>query len=228
MIDFNTIFFALVGGFLPALLWLWFWLREDKKRPEPRGLLILTFVLGMASVAVVLPLENFAYEHIQSVGLLIIAWAVFEEVFKYIAGYFGGIRHRAMDEPVDALIYMITAALGFAALENALFLIGPLSEGNTALALITGNVRFIGATLLHTASSAIIGISIAFSFYKSKRVRIEYLAIGFALAIGLHALFNKFIIDTDGSALFPVFVAVWIVIVVVIVLFERVKRIRAK
>ena len=29
--------FALIGGFVPALVWLWFWLKEDKQKPEPKG-----------------------------------------------------------------------------------------------------------------------------------------------------------------------------------------------
>ena len=60
MLSFQTILFALLGGVLPALLWLWFWLKEDKKRPEPRGLILLAFIAGMLTVPVVLPFEKLA------------------------------------------------------------------------------------------------------------------------------------------------------------------------
>ena len=31
----SILFFAIAGGFIPSLLWLWFWLKEDSN-PEPR------------------------------------------------------------------------------------------------------------------------------------------------------------------------------------------------
>ena len=41
---------AFAGGILPALVWLWFWLRQDSEKPEPRGLIALSFAAGMAVV----------------------------------------------------------------------------------------------------------------------------------------------------------------------------------
>ena len=38
-------------GFAPPLLWLWFWLKEDK-RPEPRKEIMIVFLAGMAMVLV--------------------------------------------------------------------------------------------------------------------------------------------------------------------------------
>ena len=90
-----------------------------------------------------------------------------EEVFKFAAAYFVALRARVYDEPLDAIIYLVTVALGFSALENALFLWGPLKEGDILRTIVTGDLRFIGATLLHTLSSATIGIALALSFYKS-------------------------------------------------------------
>ena len=72
-----------------------------------------------------------------------------------------------MDEPIDAVIYMITVALGFSALENALFLSNLISTSSFAQSIITGNSRFLGATLLHVASSAAVGVMIGLSYYKN-------------------------------------------------------------
>ncbi|MEK7558273.1 MAG: PrsW family glutamic-type intramembrane protease, partial [Patescibacteria group bacterium] len=121
----QTVFIALTGGILPALLWLWFWLKEDMN-PEPRGLLLLSFLGGMAVVIVVLPIEKFAYSELKDGILLITAWSAIEEVAKYGAAYFIALKTRFLDEPMDYVIYMITVALGFAALENTLFLISTI------------------------------------------------------------------------------------------------------
>lgn len=227
MISLQTIIFALLGGVLPALLWLWFWLKQDKKRPEPRGLILLAFVVGMVAVPAVLPFERLADSYFSGT-IVIIIWSALEEIFKYTFAYFAVLRRKAMDEPVDAVIYMITVALGFAALENTLFLINPITEGNFMDTVINGNLRFLGATLLHTLSSATIGVMIALSFYRKKALKKMYVIYGLILAILLHSLFNFFIMKGSGDKLLTIFIFVWIGIVILILLFEKIKRIRNK
>ncbi len=227
MLSFQTILFALLGGVLPALLWLWFWLKQDKKRPEPRGLILLAFVVGMIAVPVVLPFEKFADSYFTGTAVIII-WSAIEEIFKYTFAYFAVLRRKAMDEPVDAVIYMITVALGFAALENTLFLINPITDGSFVDTIINGNLRFLGATLLHTLSSATIGVMIALSFYRKKALKKVYVVYGLIMAILLHSLFNFFIMKGSGDKLLTIFIFVWIGIVILILLFEKIKRIRNK
>ena len=47
-----------MGGVAPALLWLWFWLKEDNQKPEPKGLIATIFFIGMICVIVVIPFQN--------------------------------------------------------------------------------------------------------------------------------------------------------------------------
>lgn len=224
MISPTTLLYALIGGILPALFWLWFWLREDRLHPEPRKFIMISFILGMIAVPLVIPLQHLASLYLIETSAILFAWAFIEEIAKFIAAYIGGIRRQAMDEPIDALIYLITPALGFAALENVLFILGPLSSGDIFLGFVTGNIRFIGTTLVHVVSSSIIGTAIALSFYRRQRVQIEYVTVGVFLAIALHALFNFFIIQTATGGVFVVFLGIWIAVVSVIIIFERVKR----
>lgn len=229
MSSFPTILIAFVGGFLPALFWLWFWLREDNKHPEPKRLIALSFFFGVLAVPLAIPFEKMVDEFTVAPMLVLIGWAFVEEVLKYIAAWAGGMHTQAENEPIDAMVYLVTAAIGFAAAENAIFLIQPLAQGDTFTTLVTGNVRFIGTTLLHVLSSATIGASVAFSFYKRKRVRIEHLLIGLVLATALHTLFNFFIINSGQHWMFTIFAVLWFAIVILLLIFERVKRItRAK
>src|SRR3989344_644465 len=166
----ETIIYALLGGILPALVWLAFWLREDYKHPEPRGLILRTFFFGMLAVILVLPFQKMVDALIPGMTVVtILLWVVLEELFKFGAAYLGGLKSVEDNEPIDPIIYMITAALGFVALENTLFLFGSLVGKDIIGGLITGNLRFIGASLLHVVSSGIVGFSLAFSFYKSKK-----------------------------------------------------------
>jgi RsiW-degrading membrane proteinase PrsW (M82 family) len=41
---------AILGGIGPAMLWLWFWLKEDRLHPEPKALLTRVFLFGGLAV----------------------------------------------------------------------------------------------------------------------------------------------------------------------------------
>jgi len=220
-----TIFaIAFVSGLVPALFWLWFWLREDKKNPEPLHLIIITFIAGMAVVPLALPLQKLAIE-IYSGTNLMWSWVIIEEVLKYAVAVAVILWNRAVDEPIDMIIYMITIALGFSALENSLFMLTPLPVGDFLNTALTGSFRFLGATLLHVLASGTVGILLAFAFYKSNFIKICYGMIGLCMAIVLHALFNFFIMnDTSGETILVVFLFVWIGIIILFLVFEKVKH----
>ncbi|MCB9806170.1 PrsW family intramembrane metalloprotease [Candidatus Nomurabacteria bacterium] len=236
---FETILFAALGGILPAIIWLWFWLKEDSAHPEPSKYIFYTFIFGMIAVPaaligqlvvnVIFLQENSIETFITTRPILgtiaILGWAFLEEFFKFIAAYHGGLKRFSNDEPVDMMIYLITAALGFAAVENTLFLIAPIVAGETTTALLTTNIRFVGATLVHVGSSAILGIFLAFSYFSLERIKKRYIITGFTAATVLHAIFNLFIIK-NNELLFKALLVVWIVIIIIIPIFEKIKNIR--
>jgi len=237
---FETIVYAFFAGLLPALIWLWFWLHEDKKHPEPRSILALTFTTGMAMIFFAIPLEKiftncvpplFCIPLTQSWQFL--AWAAVEEILKFLAVFLAALHTKAYDEPIDAVIYMICAALGFAALENTLFILkdpGMITLGTQTGALQTiflTNLRFIGANLLHVIASSTIGAALALSFYKKVEEKIVWVLGGIFTAIILHTLFNLFIIQGSSGGILIVFSMVWIIMVGFILVFEKIKKMRA-
>ncbi len=54
---------AFLLGLVPALIWMWFWLKEDT-HPEPHKMLTLSFFGGMAAVFFVLPLQKIVYNYL--------------------------------------------------------------------------------------------------------------------------------------------------------------------
>ncbi|MES2953168.1 MAG: PrsW family glutamic-type intramembrane protease [Patescibacteria group bacterium] len=225
--DPSHLLISLLGGIVPALLWLGFWLREDTLHPEPRRIIFWTFCAGAVAALVSLPLEAIAYSFTDVKIVLFLAVAVIEETAKYIAAKKAALGKATYDEPVDALIYLITAALGFAALENTLFIASSLAGKGLVTALIVGETRFVGSTLLHILASSIIGVSLALPFFHNAKEKKRDFRIGLILAILLHTLFNFSIIQEGTHSLFLTFFSVWVLVVLLLLIFEKVKRIQS-
>jgi RsiW-degrading membrane proteinase PrsW (M82 family) len=249
----TTLMYAFLGGILPAIVWLIFWLKQDKEKPEPRIMIIIAFIGGIIAVFGSLYLEKICAEidiknllsgdflkplltWIQNISteekitlkslLIVIFFApIIEEFLKFIMAYFLVLRSKDDDESIDPMIYMITVALGFAAIENMLYLIDPLTKGDITIGVLTGNMRFIGATLLHTISSVIIGMFIGFNFFNRKMSRFGWTITGLVCAIITHALFNFFMIGNEKESLIALEI-IWVAVIIVLLAFEKIKKIK--
>ena len=256
-----ALFFAFFGGIIPALVWLFFWNQEKRERPEPKTAIFLAFCGGMAAVFISIFLEHYFYnldpnilfhgsflQHIlswfqyivptgqtlQFILLTVVFAPIIEELLKFIAAYILVLRGSDDREPIDPMIYMITSALGFAAIENMLFILQALMCTSTTncptianywtLSAVIGDQRFIGAMLLHTVSSATIGIFLGFNLFDKKLEKAFWIIIGLISAILIHSLFNYFMIVNTNY--FFVLEVIWIVVIIVLLAFEKIKRVR--
>ena len=219
----NTIFLSLIMGILPPVIWLIFWLREDEKHPEPKHLILMTFLGGMLCVMPTYFAQKMIINLFPIPVLVYVIWPLIEELAKFFIAYCIALKTRAFDEPIDAMIYLITAALGFASIENFLFL---SNKSFSIISFLTANMRFVGATLLHLLSSATVGVFIALAFYRSLKIKRWAIILGLATATSLHSLFNYFIMRDNGDSMLNIFVILWMSIVVLILLFEKIKQVR--
>ena len=178
----------------------------------------------MLSVILVLPVEKYISTLPYQNTVLIFLYAASEEILKYLA--FAAIlsKNPNLNKPVSYPIYLITAALGFAALENTFYLIHPITANNATLSFLTGNLRFLGSTLLHSATSGILGISIGLAFFKDSFSRTLSGFIGLITAIALHGTFNFFIMGNNGENFLQVFGFLWVVTIIIMLLFEKLRR----
>ena len=218
-----TLGYAFLGGLLPSLIWLYFLLKEDARHPEPKRLIALAFLAGAVAVPLALPLEQYAKAHLSLDLPLLGAWALIEEMLKYVFAAIIILWRRAVDEEPDYVIYMLTVALGFAAAENMLFLLGPLMGGGLASGIFTGNLRFLGSTLLHVLASGAIGFAFAFSARMRPPARVVAAALGLILAVVLHTSFNLLIMRPGASTALAAFFLVWVVAVIFFAAFEVLK-----
>lgn len=226
--------YAVFGGVFPALIWLWFWMHENHAHHEPKNTIWLTFLVGMAGVFVVYPFQRIASFFIGSETTdwhTFVAWAAMEEVIKFSAAYLIALQFRddIFDEPIDAFVYLMTAALGFSAMENILFLMGPLLQGETLTTILTGNMRFMGANLLHVAASGILSLFIGYTYFKPIWKQFVSVIAGLIVATLVHAVFNYLIMliaETNKEMIFVAFSYVWITLIILILALEKVKTIK--
>lgn len=217
--------YAFIGGFWPPILWLAFWLREDKVDPEPARIIIGSFIFGCLAALFAIPFQGLfaAIFPTASLVISIIVFSSIEELTKFFSVYITALKDSANNEPFDPVIYMITAALGFSALENTLYLIDYMNNFDLVTTYIERGKRFIGATLLHTVSSAFIGIALALSFGERKWLQKYLLPIGILGAITLHSYFNIFVTSSESNEVIFAFVMVWIAFVVTLLALELMK-----
>lgn len=227
-IDLTTLGYALLGGMAPTFIWLWFWLRNDDtdETPEPRGLIALCFIAGVASVLVILPLESVIHALGITGPTVTIVYAVTEEIVKYSAISFVAFKSRFLDQPLDYVTYLVTGALGFAALENTLYLIDPIQSADVASILITSNLRFLGATVLHSLMAATMGVMLGIVFYRSALAKLIMTILGLLTISTLHVVFNFFIMDTSKNNIVITLGVLWVFGVCILLLVQKIKNLR--
>ena len=145
-----------VSAVVPSALLVWYFHARDAY-PEPPRVLWTTFGLGVLTVFPIL-LIGYPLQHAVALvpnpiassllGALFVA-AIPEELVKLLVLLGYNMRHRAFDEPMDGIVYGVVASLGFATLENILFVFGggisvAVSRAFTAVPLHA----FVGAIIV--------------------------------------------------------------------------------
>ncbi len=193
-------------GFFPSIAWLLFYLKADV-HPEPKKEILAVFLFGALATIPAIILEVVLVDLFNKLPLSplatailvnVIGVALIEELVKYGAVWLKEQKlnqNSQLDEPVDLVIYMIVSALGFAAIENLLFLL-PIIQMN--LAIMTSLFRALSAILLHTLCSGTIGYYLALSFCDPKRKK-RLIFKGILIASSLHGLYNLFIIKSESN-----------------------------
>lgn len=177
---------------------------RDKYEKEPIRLLVFALLAGALTVIPILVLESFLSDlgaglsHYQSAAWNAFAVAAFsEELFKYIALYLLIWKSPEFNEKFDGIVYATYVSLGFAAVENILYVSGG--------GLVTGVMRALTAVPAH----AIFGITMGFyfgmaRFYQKESRSLKQKALLFPIL--LHGIYD-FILFTGLAWLTVVFVA---------------------
>ena len=210
------VFLSIFLGAAPVVFYVWlFYLKRTQKFQRvknPTGLLVLMFLGGIASVIAAFFTEkfliglipvDFAYCVAKSplcdvadpftVFVLFIAtFAVVgpvEEFFKCATAFFVSYKQPRFIRTIDGVKFGVAVALGFAAAENALYLIPSLQAFDINTFVSTFVVRFIYSTLAHTLYTGIFGYYLGKAQFV-REGRWGLLSKGFFFAVVTHGLFD--------------------------------------
>lgn len=227
----------IVAGVAPSLIWLLYYLKKDC-HPEPRAMIAKTFLMGIiiSPLAIIFQLlfvklassgvsVDLGLPEISPRGHIFFLWAaLIEESVKFFAVRIIDLYDPEFDEPTDAMIYMITAGLGFAAMENIITLFRVIPDGAHAAASVWV-LRFAGATLLHALSSALMGYFVALSWFFHHHTG-KLIATGLVVATTFHYAFNIFLslFDSDLKNLGSATLLLVVMGFLVSILFDRIKE----
>ena len=189
---------------LPCVLWLWYFYSKSVYKRPPLHLIAVTFLLGGISTLLALALNLLGQSlFLNIVGrgqlshILVLFFVVgpIEELTKLLVVLVYPYRQPEFDEPLDGVIYSTAAALGFAAMENVIY----LSQTSALLVLLRGPLSNPG----HALFSSIWGLSLseAKAAPNLARRRLRIMARGWLVASVLHATFDSLLLATSQSLL---------------------------
>jgi len=191
-----SIWLVIALALAPAVFIAAYILYRDRKEPEPPNMLIRSFLLGTLSPFLALWLGNFTQkmglasggEGMQLLGYAFITVAAAEEVAKFAVLWYLS-RSKWFDEPFDGIVYGVIVALGFATLENFLYVFSvETMQESMSIAL----KRMFTAVPAHAAFGAIMGYFLGLSRYLHTRNPLVTLT-GILIAIFFHGAYDYFL-----------------------------------
>lgn len=187
----------------PILFFLTYIYLKDEYEREPLKYLVITFLLGVACAYPVIILGEFlanlfqASIHGTPTTIAIYAFFVVafsEEWVKYLVMRWYNYPHKEFDEPYDGIMYGSAVALGFAAIENILYIFNPEVNG-----FETGLVRMFTAVPAHATFGVIMGYFMGRAKFRvgNQHPFLERMK-GLLAAILLHGLYDYFLFLGNG------------------------------
>lgn len=195
---------------LPILISVVFWsvyhYRKDRALPEPIGLLLLGFGLGIIAVGVSAAL----YRGLELFGLRFDAGALadssaaavfvyamlaigpIEELSKFLPFALIIMRLRQLDEPVDGIIYASFIGLGYAAFENWQY--------RDYLTTVEAYARGFASPVVHMVLASIWGLWMTQALLEKRSIAGAALR-GLLVAAVIHGIYDFIVILNPGNAL---------------------------
>lgn len=199
-------FAILSAGIAPAMALLSFFYLKDRYI-EPIPLIMKTFISG---ALLVFPLMFLQYALLRDgidnnflQSFFIIGFS--EEFFKWFIFFYVIYHHTEFDAHYDGIVYAVSISLGFATVENILYL------------LVNGIEYAFTRAIFPVSSHALFGVIMGFHFGKAKinqAKRKWNIFLAFLLPFLLHGIYNYILksLTTEWNLiLIPFMIILWVI-----------------
>ncbi len=186
-------YIILLTALLPIAILVYYIYHKDSKSPEPTGQLVKAFLFGVVSIPVSfcisIPLGLFGAYPAEattiggSISTAFFGAAIPEEIAKFFMLWLFLRKNRYFDEKMDGIVYAVCISLGFAAVENIMYLFS-----NSDMFLSVGLARAIFAVPGHFCFGILMGYyySLAKFYPKSPKKNHALILIAPVLVHGLY------------------------------------------
>ena len=196
---------------LPSILIVAFFVISDRFK-EPTKEIIKVFIYGILITIPAYYLNTYLgdyYDHYTKFsealkGSFLSAGPV-EEGLKLLVLYFFVYKMKDFNEPIDGIVYGITASLGFATLEN-LYYVYLLADYFEVTSMQLATVRAFSAVPAHASFGIVMGYFFMKYAYVNKK---ENLVLAFLIPAFLHSVYNYYVV-TDYYVSFALIIFTWI------------------
>ena len=225
---------------LPIIIIAIFIYNKDKHK-EPLKLLIELFIGGLLSTFLVLLITiilkiiypkvtiiNTSISNIQLFINIFITIGLTEELSKWLVTYKLSYHNKEFDELYDIIIYSVFVSLGFATLENILY----VTTSNTAVstALIRGIFSIPAHTSLGIIMGSFLGLSKIAEMNKNYYEKKQNILYSILIPVELHTIYDFCSITNNYylSIFFYIFIIILFVFAIIIIKQFTHKNIKIK
>jgi len=173
---------------------------KDVYNREPKLNLIVSFILGCAAIFPAIWFEQaFSYTIDGSItGVAIFSYAVVgfsEEASKFIGLRFYSYRQKSFDEPLDGIVYSVMVSMGFATLENVMYVMKYAEVGQ---GLQVGIQRMFLSVPAHASFGVVMGYFVGKAKFNPANSFLIMLT-GLLFAIFFHVPYDFFLFIPNFS-----------------------------
>lgn len=227
-LDFIPLVINMIIAIIPSVLLCTYVYKRDIIEKEPKVMLLKLFLLG---VLITLPaafmeksiVSSFDFKTSNVIDNLIMSFAIvalIEEGYKFLITYFSTWNNRNFDHIYDGIVYATFVSLGFASLENILYVL----DTGTETALLRAIISVPAHAFYAVACGYFLGLSKFNYSIGNKRLGRLHKFFSFFFPVLLHGIFDFLLLINNSELKWIFFV---FVTVLYIISFFNIKRISA-
>lgn len=203
----TELYFKILAAIAPAIVLAIIMIRKDK-RSEPIGWLLAAVGLGILCGPAVLLIGYLVLPDIPTdtfIGAFLSSFinaAIPEEAFKFSVLYFLAKKCKHFDEMLDGIVYAVCIGMGFAGIENLLYLFGAGDEWISA-----GISRALMSVPMHYFFAIIMGAFFSLGWF-DKRNRKVYMSAALVLPIIVHGIYDTLCFSIGLDENFSIYILI--------------------